>query len=63
MDRLICESHVRAFLKAKAEKLRPGWACKRVSQAALEKIDARVRAMLIKMVKHPTKGQTFTEVQ
>jgi len=60
---LICESHVKEFILKKAKALRTGWRCNRVSQDALDKIEAKVRAMIIRAIKsHPTVGQTFKEI-
>lgn len=57
---LICESHVKAYILARAKTLRPGWPCRRVSKQALNEINARVRVMVDKMIKsHPTLGKTF----
>jgi len=61
--KLICESHVKDFIKLKAERLRTGWQCHYVSQNALDTIDAKLRAWLIQSIKqHPTRGKTFTEI-
>jgi len=61
--KLICESHVKEFIKLKAEILRTGWQCHYVSQKALDVIDAKLRAWLIESIKrHPTRGKTFTEI-
>ena len=63
MPKLICESHVKEFIKQKVKSMRQGWDCTAVSQDALDIIEAKVRAMIIKCVKaHPTKGKTFKEI-
>ena len=61
--RLVCESHLKEFIREKAARLRPGWECRAVSGEAVEKIDAKLRAMVIEAVKrHPTVGKTFKQV-
>jgi len=60
---LICEAHVRGCILEKVERLRPGWRCDRVSQKAINLINAKVRNIIIDSVRrHPTRGRTFTEV-
>ena len=59
---LINQSNVKAFIRSKVERLRPGWNGGKVnvSRKALEIIDARLRLMIVEMVKsHPTVGKTF----
>lgn len=63
MSRLICDKHVKEFILKKAESMRKGWDVTCVSKSALDKIEAKVRAMIIQAVKsHPTRGKTFTEI-
>jgi len=62
--KLICESHVKEYVKLKVKNLRPGWDCRFVSQNALDVIDAKLRNIVINAIKrHPTKGKTFRYVQ
>lgn len=62
-DRLICDSHVKHFIKEKVKRLRPGWGMTQVSEDALNLVEAKLRAWLIDAVKrHPTRGKTFTEI-
>ena len=61
--KLICEQHVKEFIKLKAERLRPEWDCRQVSQEALDVIEAKLRIMIVGAVKaHPTRGKTFRQV-
>ena len=61
--KLICESHVKDFILLKAKRLRTGWKCQRVSQQALDAIEAKLRAIVIDSIKrHPTVGKTFKDV-
>lgn len=63
MLKVTCESHLKKFILEKAKSLRKGWNCQRVSQQAIDQIEAKVRALVIESVKrHPTKGKTFKEV-
>ncbi len=60
---LICETHVKAFILKKVEAIRPGLKFNRVSQNALNKIEAKLHNLIITAIKqHPTRGKTFTEV-
>lgn len=62
-NRLICESHLKEFIKQKAKSLRPEWDCKNVSQSALDQLEAKLHNIVIACVKqHPTKGKTFNQV-
>jgi hypothetical protein len=64
MDKpLLYSSRVKQFILEKVESMRPGWKCRRVSKLAIEKIEARVRALIIESVRHhPTRGVTFKDV-
>jgi len=60
---IICESHLKKFIKQKAESLRPGWECKYVSREAIEKLEAKFRSIVISSIKqHPSIGKTFKQV-
>jgi len=61
MSELINRAAVRRLILETAARTRPGWRCTRASQAALDAINARLRAMVAKMVhSHPSGcGQTF----
>ena len=62
-NKIICESHLREFILAKAASLRTGWDCKHVSQLALDQLEGKFRAIVIDCVKrHPTIGKTFKEI-
>lgn len=62
MPRLICDKHVKEFILQKAEAMRKGWPVTCVSKTALDKIEAKVRALIIKAIQqHPTRGKTFTD--
>lgn len=60
MNSLLNKKQVKRFILAKFQNLRPGMPINRVSQDALDKIEARLRNWLVEEVKiHPTIGQTF----
>lgn len=60
MTSLLNKSAVRAFILAKLERLRPHLGIQRVSAAALEQLEARLRAQIIRAIEqHPTMGKTF----
>ena len=57
---LLCEAHVKRYILETAKRVRPGWRVTRVSQAAIEQINAQLRDRLMEQIKsHPTVGQTF----
>ena len=48
----------------RAEALRPGWDCKRVSAKALNQIEAHLRVLIDAAIqRHPTIGKTFMDFQ
>jgi len=60
---LINTSAVRAYILARAEETRPGWKLTRVSDKAINQINAKLRLSLQGYVqRHPSRGQTFTEI-
>jgi hypothetical protein len=60
---LICEAHVKTFILNKIKSIRPGLKFTRVSQDALNKIEAKVHNLIVNAVKqHPSRGKTFTEI-
>jgi len=62
-NNLICESHVKKFILAKCLSLRPGLKFNRVSQDALDKIEAKLHNMIINAIKaHPSVGKTFNDI-
>lgn len=58
---LIRRQAVRAYVLERVRVQRPGWDCTRVSEAALDMIDARLRREIEKLVHaHPCGcGKTF----
>ena len=51
---------VKKYILTRTAELRPHWDCTRVSQQALDEIEARLQNMITRMVEsHPTKGKTF----
>ncbi len=59
-DSVINRAAMKKYILATAEAIRPGWDCKQVSAAALDKIEAFVRIKVRASVRmQPTKGKTF----
>jgi len=57
---LICESHVKNYILRRSPEIRPGWPLTRVSQTALDDIDAYMRNYIDGLIKsHPSVGKTF----
>ena len=57
---LINRAEVRRLILERAPLVRPGWACTRVSGAALEQIETGLRVKIDRMLaEHPSIGQTF----
>lgn len=60
MSSILNQVATKKFILAKFISLRPGMPIKRVSKEALEKLEARFRAIIIEEVKiHPSLGVTF----
>ena len=60
MSSLINRSAVKTFILKKLESMRPWLGFTRVSGAALDVYEGRIRAMIIKDIKdHPSRGKTF----
>ncbi len=60
MASLLNKSQTKKFILAKFQSLRVGMPITRVSEEALERLEARLRAWIIEEVKsHPTIGKTF----
>ena len=60
MSSILNQSATKKFILSKFASLRPGMPITRVSQEAVEKIEARLRAWIIEEVKrHPSIGKTF----
>jgi hypothetical protein len=60
---IIHKARLRKFILEKIKSMRPGWRCDRVSKAAIDQIEAKLRAQIIDYVRrHPTVGQTFKEI-
>jgi hypothetical protein len=57
---LLNKAKVRQYILDTTARLRPGWTCTRVSGEAVDRIEAKLRAMIRTQIQgHPTKGQTF----
>ena len=57
---LLNRSAVKQFILAKLETLRPGLGLTRVSAEAIDKLDAKLRVLIIGEInRHPTVGKTF----
>jgi hypothetical protein len=60
---LINRAECKRYILQAAERVRPGWTCRRVSRQALDVIEARLRHIITDALKrHPARGCTFTEV-
>ena len=60
MSSILNQSATKKFIIAKFRSLRHGMPITRVSQASIEKLEARLRAIIIQEVqRHPTLGKTF----
>lgn len=60
MASLLNQSQTKKFILAKFKSLRCGMPITRVSKEALEKLEGRLRAIIIAEVKrHPSIGKTF----
>lgn len=60
MASLLNKSQTKKFIIAKFRSMRPGMPIERVSESALEKLEARLRAWIVDEVeKHPSIGITF----
>jgi hypothetical protein len=58
--RLIHVGNVRALILAMVKAHRPGWQCERVSQEAIDGIEAHIRRHIETLAQlHPTVGKTF----
>ncbi len=60
MSTILNQKATKKFILAKFESMRPGMPITRVSKDALEKIEAYLRAYIIREVnRHPSMGKTF----
>lgn len=60
MQHYINRAALKKRILDRAEKLRPGWTCTRVSKEALDDIEAHVLARLDALIRtHPNLGKTF----
>jgi len=60
MNYIIVSTKVKELALHTAQEYRPAWKAKRVSKRFLDRINARVRAMVTEEVKHhPSVGQTI----
>lgn len=60
MSSILNQSATKKFILAKFKSMRPGMPITRVSQDSIEKLEARLRAIIIEEVRrHPTLGKTF----
>ncbi len=60
---LLCESHVKDYIKEAAKYVRPGWIPNRVSDGAIVALNERLKRIIRDCLKkHPTLGTTFKEV-
>ncbi len=63
LQNLINSKEVKAFILRYARDNRKGWNCTRVSDRALNVINANLMVMIQKAVKsHPTIGKTFIDI-
>ena len=57
---LICRQHCKKYILRMVPVIRPGWPCRRVSDSALDDINAILRTKINDLIKaHPTIGVTF----
>jgi hypothetical protein len=57
---LINKSHVKEYAVEAARQHRPAWSPQRVSKTFLERINARVRSIILDEIgRHPSKGKTL----
>ena len=60
MSKILNRKATKQLILKRAEVLRPGWMCKRVSAAALNQIEAFIRVKVDESIhKHPSRGKTF----
>lgn len=60
MSSILNQAATKKFIIAKFKSLRPGMPITRVSQSALETLEAQLRAVIVFEVKrHPSIGKTF----
>lgn len=60
MSILINKKAVKSYILAKNEQLRPGWKYTRISQEALEEINAKLKTIINRAIEsHPSIGKTF----
>lgn len=59
---LLCESHVKAFIRETAARVRPGSPFERVSDEALEMLDYWLRQKIIRAVRAHRMSKTFRDV-
>ena len=63
LQSLINSKKVKAYILRYAKDTRKGWDCSRVSNKALNVINAKLIVMIQKAIHaHPTKGKTFIDV-
>ena len=60
MAKILNNKATRQLILKRAEVLRPGWKCNRVSAAALNQIEAFLRIKIDEAIhRHPSIGKTF----
>ena len=60
MSSILNKKATKALILKRAEALRPGWKCERVSAKALIQIEAFIRVKVDNAIhKHPSVGKTF----
>ncbi len=60
---LLCESHVKAYIKEIAQVVRPGWIPTQVADEAVTMLNEKVKLMIRDSLRrHPTRGKTFKQV-
>jgi len=60
MSTLLNTSATKKFILAKFQSMRPGMPITRVSKGSVEKLEARLRAMIVNEVEiYPSIGKTF----
>lgn len=60
MASIIKKKAVKELILRRAEVLRPGWSCERVSAKAIAQLEAFIRVKVDESIhRHPSKGKTF----
>jgi len=60
---LLCTSHVKAYIKARAGAVRPGWQPTQVSDEAVQILNCRLKKIIDESLRrHPARGVTFNQI-